>query len=160
MSYPIRSTLAFAIGLWSMLALATPPVCALDGPQAGVFERTNAVRRADHLTELQYSEALAAVATAHAEDMARQGYLDHIDRSGGNPLTRARAAGISGFHLLAENIGVSDATQNRVDAIFDAWLKSPVHRDNLFHPAFNTTGIGFATGRSGQTFIVQLFATF
>ena len=160
MLLPVRSSIAFALGLWGMLSLVTPPVHALAGPQAGLFDRVNVVRRTDHLTPLRYSEELAAVATEHARDMAAGSYLDHIDRRGHSPLDRVQASGISGFHLLAENIGMSDAQSQRVDAILEAWMRSPIHRENLLNPAFNTTGIGFSTGRSGQTFIVQLFATF
>ncbi len=160
MEWPVRSSLGFAMGLWGMLSLALPPVAALAGPSEGVLDRVNAIRREAQLITLARSDELDAVAMAHARDMARHGYLDHVDRSGRNPLERAQAAGLSGFHLLAENIGMSDAQNERVDAILRAWLDSPVHRANLMQPAFNTTGIGYATGRSGQTFIVQLFATY
>jgi len=160
MHTPVRSSLAFALGLWMMLWCVNPPIAALEGPVDGVLDRVNAFREHERLIPLTASDDLARVATAHAKDMARYGYLDHIDRAGKNPLERAQAAGLSGFALLAENIGVSDAPRSRVDAIFSAWLESPVHRANLTNPAFNTTGIGFATGRSGQTFIVQLFATY
>ena len=154
------SIAAFTLGLWTVLHVAEPPLHALVAPEERVLDRVNVVRRQHHLEALHSSPALTHVAKLHAEDMARHGFLDHVNREGLSPLDRVRAAGIGGFRLLAENIGASDASANRVPAIIEAWLQSPVHRGNLLNPAFNTTGVGVAHAPDGRTLIVQLYATF
>ena len=72
----------------------------------------------------------------------------------------ARAAGIEGFRLLAENIGESNIGGDRIAAVIEAWLASTSHRKNLLNPAFNHTGIGTAETADGRSLFVQLFATY
>jgi uncharacterized protein YkwD len=157
---PVRSTLAFALGLWLCLQLMTAPLPAQVGPEIELLARVNRVRAERHLSELRVSNELGAIARAHARDMAEHGYLSHLDPSGRSPLDRVQQAGVSGFALLAENIGASDESGDRLDAIVRAWLASPTHRENLLHPSFNTSGIGIERGTDGRTVAVQLFATF
>jgi uncharacterized protein YkwD len=157
---PVRSTLAFAFGLWFALHFIVSPLPAQVGPELELMERVNRERAERHLTELAISNELGAIARAHAHDMAEHGYLAHVDPSGRSPLDRVQQAGVTGFQLLAENIGASDVNGDRVESIVQAWLASPVHRENLLHPSFNTSGIGVERGPDGRTVAVQLFATF
>ena len=142
------------------LTAAPPPPTDPPGTPGRIWARVNEVRTLRQLRPLAVSPEMMQIAQQHAEDMARRGYLDHHDLEGRNPLVRARAAGLEGFRLLAENIGESSVRQNRIEAIVAAWLDSPVHRQNLLNPAFNRTGIGVAEGADGRTLFVQLFATF
>jgi uncharacterized protein YkwD len=160
MGAPLRSTLGFIFGVWCMLSLGAKPMPLPGGPEIDLFERVNRVRAEHHLIELAVSSELSAVARAHAADMAERGYLSHTDPSGRSPLDRVQQAGVSGFRMLAENIGSSDVSGDRLDSIVQAWLASPVHRQNLLHPAFNASGIGLARTASGRTIAVQLFATY
>ena len=157
---PIRSTLAFAFGVWFALHAMTSPLPAQVGPELDLMARVNRERAERHLGELAISKELGAIARAHARDMAEHGYLAHVDPSGRSPLDRVQQAGVSGFQLLAENIGASDVSGDRIESIVQAWLASPVHRENLLHPSFNTSGIGIERGPDGRTVAVQLFATF
>ena len=157
---PVRSTLAFVFGLWLALHVMTKPLPAQVGPELDLLARVNRVRAEHHLTELAVSPQLGQVARAHARGMAEHRYLAHVDPSGRSPLDRVQQAGVTGFELLAENIGASDASDDRLEAILQAWLASPVHRENLLHPSFNTSGIGIERGPDGRTVAVQLFATF
>ena len=73
---------------------------------------------------------------------------------------RVRAAGIDGFRLLAENIGTTTMPGDRVTALIEGWMDSPIHRENILNPAFNTTGIAVVETSDGRTIAVQLFATY
>jgi uncharacterized protein YkwD len=152
--------MAFLLGFGLVLSAAHDSLLALAGSEAALHDRVNAVRRERNLLELRSSDALARVARAHAEEMAREGYLSHINPAGMNPLDRVRAAGIDGFRLLAENIGASSVAGDRVPVVVEHWLESPVHRENLLNPAFNTTGIAAVDTPDGRTIFVELFATF
>ena len=154
-----QSTLAFAAGLLLMVCTVTPLI-GRAGPASSLLDRVNEVRAAERLIPLVPSEALADVAQRHAEDMAHHHYMDHIDRAGGSPLDRVNAAGIDGFALLAENLGVTSERGDRLATLIEAWLASPSHRENLLNPAFNTTGIAIVRTDEGNTLAVQLFATF
>jgi len=157
--FPLRSTVAFVATFWLALALGFAPV-AYCGPESELLERVNAIRGAEKLIPLAPSDELAAVALAHARDMARQGYFAHLDRDGRSPLDRVNAAGVSGFALLAENLGTSNASGERLSLIVSAWLDSHDHRENLLNPAFNTSGIGIVRTPEGHTIAVQLYASF
>lgn len=155
-----RGVGAFLLGVWIVLTVAESPLHALAGSQPGLHERVNEVRREHHLKALRPSDELARVAHAHAQEMAGAGYLDHVNRAGRNPLERVQGAGVEGFRLLAENIGSSNVGDDRIPAVIAAWLVSPIHRNNILNPAFNTSGSGVVRSPSGETIVVQLYATF
>lgn len=156
----LRPSLAFLIGFGSVLAATEGSLEAFADQEERLRESVNSVRVERHLQALRPLPTLADVARAHALDMARRGYRAHIDPEGRNPLDRTQAAGVKGFRLLAENIGASDVTGDRLGAIVAAWLESPIHRENLLNPAFNATGVGLARSAAGETIVVQLYATF
>jgi uncharacterized protein YkwD len=145
--------------VWIAFSAAEGALYALLEEEARLTALVNDVRKQHHLSPLAGSEALAAVARAHAEDMARAGYFDHVDPEGRSPLDRVQAAGIEGFSLLAENIGASSRRGDRLQSIVDNWMTSPVHRENLLNPAFNTTGSAVVQAADGRTLTVQLYLT-
>jgi uncharacterized protein YkwD len=151
---------AFLIGAWLAVSLLTPLASALGEEGARLRHLVNEVRRDHHLIPLRESEELARVAHAHAEDMVRRRYFAHVNPDGANPLDRVRAAGVSGFRMLAENLGTSNESGDRLRAIVRAWLDSPVHRENLLNPAFNTSGLAIARTHDDLTIVVQLYATY
>ena len=155
-----RGVGAFVVTLWSCFAFAEGPLHALVGNESAVHDRVNVVRRQHELILLRGHHELAQVARAHAEEMALDGYLSHINPAGQNPLERVHAAGITGFRLLAENIAATNKRGDRIAEIIDSWMNSPIHRENLLNPAFNTTGIAVVEGRDGTTIAVQLYAMY
>ncbi|MFI5315822.1 MAG: CAP domain-containing protein [Myxococcota bacterium] len=156
----LRAGLWFGAGFAAVVWLATAPLEALAGPEAELFARVNRERAEQQLIPLRASPELAAVARAHAEDMARRGYLAHESPEGKNPLDRVTAAGVSGFRLLAENIGQSSVGGDRVEAIVVEWMRSHDHRENVLNPAFNTAGVAVVDAPGGETIVVELYATF
>lgn len=156
----VRAVTGFLLGFWLIATVAEGPLAALVGPEVQVLDRINAVRSEHHLNRLSGSPDLARVAEAHARDMARRGYLSHVNPDGENPLDRARAAGLKGFRLLAENIARSSVQANQLDEVMREWLASPLHRENLLNPTFNTTGIGIVETTTGDRVYVQIFATY
>jgi uncharacterized protein YkwD len=160
--FPIRSSAAFGITLWTLLWLfgAPPMPAAGSDPSAQLLALVNQERAAHHLLALRPSAELAAVARAHGLELVQHGDMSHTNRAGQSPLDRVRAAGIDGFSLLAENLGKTSASGDHLAAIMTGWRGSELHRENLWNPAFNTTGIAVLTTPSGETLAVQLFATF
>jgi uncharacterized protein YkwD len=151
---------AFLAGFWAAIACADATLSALSGPEGDLLDRVNAIRREHHLVPLRGSAPLADVARRHAVDMANRDYVAHVNPDGHNPLDRTQRAGVEGFRLLAENIGASNVQGDRLASITEEWLRSPVHRENLLNPAFNSSGVGIVQTRDGRTLVVQLYATF
>ena len=150
-----QGVLLFLIGFWFVVSAAAAPLWSLVGPEAQLFSRVNELRRERHLEPLRAHPALAKVALAHANEMARNDYLSHVNLGGEDPLARVRAAGIEGFKIAS-----SAAAGYRISAVIEEWLRSPSHRENLLNPAFNTTGLGVVETPDGHTLVVELFATF
>ena len=156
----LRPAFWFGLSFAAVIWLSTAPLEALAGSEAQLFDRVNQVRAEHALIPLRGSSELAAVALAHAKDMARRGYLAHESPEGQNPLNRVTAAGVTGFRLLAENIGSSTVGGDRVEAIVNGWMNSHDHRENVLNPAFNTAGVAVVDAPDGRTIVVELYATF
>lgn len=156
----MRAGLCFCAGFGAVLWLFLTPLEASARDESAFLARINQLRAEHHLIELAASPELARVARAHAEDMARRGYLAHENPEGQNPLERTQAAGVSGFRLLAENIGASTVSGDRLESIVTEWMRSHDHRENLLNPAFNTSGIAIVEAPDGRTLVVELYATY
>src|SRR5262245_14280760 len=157
--------LAFLLGFWIALLLSPFTTWAADGDvafadlEAELHSAVNADRAVHHLIALERRPDLDAVARAHSADMARRTYLSHVTPEGEDPVARLQRAGLSGFSLAAENAGqTSKAEPNR--EIFDGWLASPAHRQNLHPPPFHATGIGIARAADGTFYYTQLYVTY
>ena len=61
--------------------------------------------------------------------------------------------------LAAENLGSTDRPEPTRE-IVSAWLASPVHRQNLYAPAFNATGIGIVRAPDGALLYTQVYVTY
>ena len=157
--------LAFLLGFWIALLLSpfTTWAAERDAPFAGLeaelHRAVNAERAGHHLIPLVRRPDLDAVARAHSVDMAQRGYLSHVTPEGVDPLGRLDRAGVVGFSLAAENAGqTSKQDPNR--EILVGWLASPMHRQNLYAPPWNATGIGVAQGADGSLYYTQLYLTY
>lgn len=150
--------IAFLVGFWMALALFSPSGRA-DDPADPLLTAVNALRREHNLRSLDLRADLSRIASAHARDMLERGYLSHVTPEGLDPLERAQRAGLEGFRLFAENIGETTVVPDPHREVVRAWLRSPAHRENLLHPAFNATGVG-EVHAGGRTIYVQLYAAY
>ena len=158
---------AFLFGFWFALWLSPLSVQATEDASRAPFtelestlhDRVNQVRASRNLITLERNAELDAVARAHSLDMARRGYLAHDSPEGASPLNRLEAGSLEGFTLAAENIGSTDRA-NPSQEIVTHWIQSPIHRQNLYAPPFNTTGIGIARNAAGTLIYTQLYLTY
>jgi len=159
--------LGFLLGLWIALwlspfrasgepAYASAPYAELE---AALHRDVNAVRAQRHLIPLHRLPELDAVARAHSQDMLRRGFFAHENPEGANPVDRLHAHRVEGFTLAAENLGQTNQSDpNR--QILTGWLQSAAHRNNLYAPPFNATGIGIARRADGGLVYTQLYLTY
>lgn len=97
--------------------------------------------------------AMAAVARAHSEDMAANGYFSHMNGAGLNPFDRMRLAGIS-FRGAGENIARNGSTT----AAHAGLMESAGHAANILNERFTRIGIGIYIAGPNTMFFTQLFA--
>ena len=155
--------MAFLLGLWLALSVApwasaesAAPFAALE---QDLHRAVNGVRAQQHMIALERRADLDAVARAHSLDMVRRHYFAHHSPEGADALARLEGAGVDGFTLAAENLGITDRPDPTRE-IVQAWLASEVHRRNLFVPPFNATGIGIARAPNGSLVYTQLYVTY
>jgi uncharacterized protein YkwD len=156
----VAAVVGFLVGFAAAITILTAALPARPSEPDPLIDAVNRKRVEHHLRVLSLRADLSRVAQSHAEDMALRSYLSHINLEGQNPLERAQGAGLEGFRLLAENIGATDVRLDPHLVVVEEWLLSPVHRENLLHPAFNATGLGVTSTADGKTIYVQLYAAY
>ena len=134
------------------LEAVEPADYALDrGSAQEVFGFINEARLEAGLNPLPWSEELAAVAVAHAEEMYRNGYLSAVSPVTGRAPDRVAAAGIR-LASLAENIGLAATTR----AVHEEMAGSVPHRARMISGAVDRVGVGAVAGPYG-IIVVELF---
>ncbi len=131
--------------------------------RALALELVNAAREEHGLDALGASQTLDRAAQAHAEDMLRRQYFDHVSPEGGSVRDRYIDAGGSRSQLVAENIaqctGCGPAIgPARIRRFQEGWMASPGHRENILRSGVSQFGFGVATGPDGVIKVVQTFA--
>jgi uncharacterized protein YkwD len=162
-----RQALVFLASLWLALGILVPlttPRAAADDPQLRKLEAhlasdVNAFRESLQLIPMERRADLDAVARAHSEDMARRHYFSHVTPEGWNWVDRLRHAGITGFAMAGENVGLTDQSDPD-DRILQAWEHSPPHRKNLTARPYNATGVGIARAANGTLYYTQLYLAY
>ena len=126
-------------------------------------DEANRQRQAAGLGPLAWSDAFAAVARAHSQDMVRRGYVSHDTPEGVTFAERMSDAGLDCPGPKAENIAGAHAVGleyiNDADEVVSvewlprrdvgvapvaSWMNSPPHRRNLLDPGHNRHAIGIA----------------
>ena len=98
----------------------------------------NEFRQQANLSALAWSPLLAGAAQAHTEDMVQNRYFDHAGLDGSSPADRAQRAGYPST-FVAENIAAG--RENPRD-VFEQWVNSSGHRDNMLNQNYTEAGIG------------------
>lgn len=106
-------------------------------PAAQVVELTNAERADAGCDPLDTDPRLAAAAQAHAGDMSRHEYFDHVSRDGRRFDDRISAQGYPSPG--GENI--AQGQQSAAEVVAD-WMDSPGHRRNILDCEFTAIGVG------------------
>jgi len=117
-----------------------------------VHELLNRARLAAGLPRLTSNTALAAVAAAHAEEMAVGGWFGHVGADGRTVGGRVRAAGVP-YRVVGENLALAGT----VDIAHQGLMASPGHRANILGPDFTYVGIAVLEGPLGLL-VVQVFS--
>ena len=134
------------------LEAVEPADYALDrGSAQEVFGFINEERLEAGMDPLPWSEELAAVAEAHAEEMYRNGYLSAVSPVSGRAPDRVAAAGI-GLASIGENIGLA-AT---IRAVHEEMVGSVPHRARMTSGAVDRVGVATVAGPYG-IIVVEVF---
>ena len=125
--------------------------------EAKVLSGINAIRRKHGLGELVADELLTRVARDFSRRMAEEEFFAHTSPTGLNIADMVDASAVP-FSMLGENLHESDRVPDPVLHGLEAWMKSPVHRENILEPLYTRTGLGI--WRRGEVYyFTQVFLT-
>lgn len=117
---------------------------------------TNAKRQEQGLSTLTLNAKLSAAAAAKAQDMLGKNYWAHNSPTGSTPWDFIAGAGYR-YTVAGENLAKNFSTSQ---AVVDAWMASPSHRDNIVKSAYREVGFAIVNGTlNGEetTLVVQMF---
>ena len=118
---------------------------------AQVIALVNDERSRAGVGPLTANSLLTAAASAHAEDMANNGFFSHTGSDGSSSADRATRAGYN-WSTVGENIASGATTAAQV---MEMWMNSSGHRANILNANF--TEIGVAVDSRGGLLWVQVF---
>jgi hypothetical protein len=130
--------------LASLALMPAPHASALDGYGQDWLNKINGLRSSLGLNPLQLDPELTGLAQGWADHMAATGVLSHTPNLGANVS--------SDWYKLGENVGFGPNN----DLIWNGFLNSPKHYENLTDPAYTHVGIGVAWA-GGMEFVTHRF---
>ena len=133
----------------SICRFCGPPQDVVESCPAGdpsfecrVFEKVNQIRVDAGLNAVDYHADLAWSAMVHAMDLSLCDYFSHDSLDGTSFFDRCHDGPFEGT-CSGENIG---GGQSSPQAVIDAWMDSPGHRDNILYPHHEYLGVAYFEG--------------
>jgi uncharacterized protein YkwD len=130
-----------------------------------LIDRINALRVAWGERPLAVDQALVDLARERSADMAERNFVSHEIPGVGYGPRWAQSQLAGGLYVyVGENLGLSPfPNEMMTQTLFDAWVQSPTHLENLVRPEFRRVGIGVVEAPGpveGMTrkFVTQYFA--
>jgi len=113
--------------------------------------RINNLRASLGLAPYTINSALSAAAANHAQWMAANQQVSHVQADGSRPRDRALAAGYNSS-WISENIFMGPRASP--NSAWNFWVNSPIHYAGLTSPNYEHVGIATANGAGGQSFVL------
>jgi uncharacterized protein YkwD len=134
---------------------AKPPVdLELSREEQTILDLTNKARSGHNLPPLRPDARLFKAARSHSANMAEHKKMSHV-LDGKKAAARVLEAGYR-FQVVGENIAYSSGPTD-VQAVFDGWMRSSGHRENILRRTYRDIGIGVAEAPDGTMYYTQVF---
>jgi uncharacterized protein YkwD len=136
---------------------ASAPAASSTGEERRAFDLVNTERQRRGLRPLVWDGGLTRLARYHSQNMARGGYLNHIDREGLDLKGRAQALGLQGWRTLGENIAYNQGYSDPTGFAVERWMVSQKHRENAMNGEYTHAAVGIARASDGTYYFTQVF---
>ncbi|MBU4142475.1 CAP domain-containing protein [Patescibacteria group bacterium] len=103
----------------------------------------NQERQSRNLSALAINSSLNSVADLKVNDMLAKDYFDHTSPQGVSPWFWFKQIGYN-FAFAGENLAMGFTA---TDAVFQAWMNSASHRDNILNPNYQEMGLAIKAGQ-------------
>lgn len=127
------------------------------GSEGRLLDLINEERRSRGRRALVWDSELTRMARYHSDNMARQGFFNHVDRDGLDLSGRAELLGIRGWNSLAENIAYNQGFDDPEAFAVERWMTSAKHRENILNGEFTHAGLGVARTSEGRVYFTHVF---
>ena len=115
----------------------------------GTIAETNLQRKQNGLPALLLNAELTKGAEMKVNDMFNRQYFEHESPTGEGPGELATAAGYA-YLMVGENLALGNYKND--EALVEAWMNSPGHRENILNPKYTEIGVAVKRGTyEGQT---------
>ncbi|HYH85012.1 MAG TPA: CAP domain-containing protein [Pyrinomonadaceae bacterium] len=153
----VKARLVARVSAPSAPAYAAAAAVATSGDERRAFELVNAERAKRGLRPLVLDGSLTRVARFHSDNMAREGFFNHVDRDGLDISGRAQMLGLRGWRTLGENIAYNQGYSDPTAFAVERWMISSKHRENILNGEYTHAGLGIARSADGRVFFTQVF---
>jgi uncharacterized protein YkwD len=136
---------------------APAPAASATGDERRAFDLVNAERQRRGLRPLAWDGGLTRLARYHSQNMARGGYLNHVDRDGLDLKGRAHAVGLRGWSMIGENIAYNQGYNDPTGFAVERWMVSQKHRENAMNGEYTHAAVGIARASDGTYYFTQVF---
>lgn len=136
---------------------ASAPAASATGEERRAFDLVNAERQRRGLRLLAWDGGLTRLARHHSQNMARGGYLNHVDREGLDLKGRAQALGVEGWRTLGENIAYNQGYSDPSGFAVERWMVSQKHRENAMSGEYTHAAVGISRASDGTYYFTQVF---
>lgn len=117
-----------------------------------MLELVNEARTEEGLSPLQFDDELNVFASFRTADMSENEYFSHDSPEHGSFNEMIEEQGLGDKAPIGENIAQG---YSNVDQVFESWMESPEHRENMMNPNYNYFGMSYEP--SGN-YWVQVFS--
>ena len=140
---------------------ATAPVASAavgaTGDERRAFDLINRERQRRGLSQLAWDGGLVRLARHHSQNMARSGFLSHVDRDGLDLKARAQTLGLRGWRTIGENIAYNQGYDDPTAFAVERWMVSEKHRENAMSGEYTHAAVGIARASDGTYYFTQVF---
>jgi uncharacterized protein YkwD len=136
---------------------ASPAASPATGDERRAFDLINAERQRRGLRTLAWDGGLTRLARYHSQNMARGGYLNHVDANGLDLKGRAQVLGLRGWSTLGENIAYNQGYNDPTGFAVERWMVSQKHRENALNGEYTHAAVGIARASDGTYYFTQVF---
>ncbi|HEX8335549.1 MAG TPA: CAP domain-containing protein [Pyrinomonadaceae bacterium] len=127
------------------------------GDERRAFDLINRERQRRGLSSLSWDGGLVRLARYHSQNMARGGYLSHVDRDGLDLKRRAQTLGLHGWKTIGENIAYNQGYDDPTAFAVERWMVSEKHRENAMSGEYTHAAVGIARASDGTYYFTQVF---
>lgn len=117
-----------------------------------ILKLINAYRQDNGLKPLKFHGQLQGLARLKADDLAINDYFSHTSPSLGTPFEMLKNSNVM-YKIAGENLAGNISEEKAVEA----WINSPLHKDNILENKFQYTGISVINSDIYGKIFVQLF---